>query len=1816
MRRDAAAKVDEFRGCLRVHAAELSKNVTSLLIGVLDGGAAGDASKDMVMGRDDFVSRVTTIRNIRQKFSPKDVMDVYDEAALELGTKKVTAPALIEYFSNSISKTRSMALKLRGAIQQDFVGITEYRNAFSSITGDDENYAEFNSFADFTEDMLDMDEGTISDADAAALYAFVDKDADGRVSLNDFLEFVVGQSMEAIRGLSTGNENTIVDMTLSAVTMDEELNRLRYAKIAPDMGGKAAPTDPNYGSFGKGVSLWVWRHRQGTAFGRLKPIIDIQLDDSSSYAPLVISGYTCLATPVSSGQYLWIKRATNNEEEKDAIVDLKITIEAKANTGTSPGVGWSRVEGNFAKSMFSSSGATLWFKSLRNRTKNAKLSSLRTGASALSNQTRGAGLMKAAKRVLRNFVPLTAMSELYSNSRGGKSKDDGGEAESKMEKRSDSDFDFTKLYSLYNGEAPYMSSKNFHRILIDAGIRLNSADERLCYSFFDVDQAGYGYLKRKDFVRALVYNDDDLDYVIDKLRMKLLQDRAAMTDKDGHQRNTLRVSRILSHIFKHINSNGDNVMSVKEFTATVAKLGIFLLREEGNCIMKTMDVDGDGRIEEDDFIRFLRSQSLARKRRATRIFDYSQKLKQWLRQGSSASSSSSRNQWAILKQRNEKASGGTFPGHLGPVDLYQLLSAQGVEISYSEACELSLLVTPNQQGIKEVDLDAFMSNHSRNIGELMAILERDIMKEVIDVYRAHRAAARTDGSVDTELNERYAAAVGSVVGRIEASTNVESAAPAAGGAPVPSAESAAKCDVVSVAQLKAGVEAAMGRPPTHGALPNQEEWAIVAVLVGAGRFENDAYGVHAKQFVEGVCSYVAGDLAHAAKGEVVNLDVLCNELRGMIQDEAKLAGNGRGTDYVAVFSSFDRDGGGTIDLDEFSAMLKKLQLVDRLPEKQVPDLLKIFDRHNTGSVTFDDFLYFVESGGKLDDMAPIDEEDEEEDFGLGSNLPPAKITNNPDCDWLLWYMYRQACKIGRRDPEIVISELEANLRNVDSTSPDMGIPAMKLWQVLMDMKLASNMRKSQFDAGMYFLAMDGDGSRDEDPIDYLSLTKYITRMGFAYNALVQERRTVDMKKFSHLLASLKKGLINLDNANSSSVDMTPSAATPSVLIGSHFERILRRQDSNQDGLLTVPEFSQALRRIDVVDARSWTKAMIRKLFEECGNRSDGLLNIMDFGKMVRGDYSGSGGGAFGERTIDELSDDDDDNIFTLQKNTSDTSLFKKVSDVMMDLVPMSRSGGSSPNSLTTHVEAVRSTIYKYFHRFDPSGKGLVSEEQFSKFSLKSGLKTRLRAAELRKLTSKLRKKTSDGFGISVIDYEKLCRMLSPPSDSLPRSRIDAVMNSLQEAARTSALSDRSFITLCSLADPKLSGKISSEEFCIVCKMMGYAIASNELEMFKEAMSESLGGGRADYGDLIDYNQANRLLSAYTPGAQLSSSTFADQDRYRVQHRAENGSLPAYATPGTVTRMPFSPGATTGPGLDTQRSVRTHGGRYVSTPMYHDRGYSATTPASAPRGATSTISGSVEERALATLAGRISNSRYALRLNQPVMSALLRHCEEKDRNNSGYLPESALQAVFEDCDIILTPPDLRAIRTRFARSVVDDDIEYHAMCTFLKDAITSSSSVEGSATSSFLQSPAITRKLATFRADGLDVRKVFQDADYDGHGTVPSTRFAETIRRYALLQSERQLGIAMEEHACVSDRNKINYEDFCDALDMAERASSSRHGVGFGSSTKSAVSGDGYDGVRSSRDRLRSSREATGSEMDGRPPYGAPAQVGRNSYDYN
>jgi hypothetical protein len=86
--------------------------------------------------------------------------------------------------------------------------------------------------------------------------------------------------------------------------------------------------------------------------GRLKTIVDIQLNALSVSSAMVLAGYTCLSAQVS-GQWVWIKRAQTEEEEKDALLDLVVTIGLQKNPNdkiwTSPGVGWNRVDGNFGK---------------------------------------------------------------------------------------------------------------------------------------------------------------------------------------------------------------------------------------------------------------------------------------------------------------------------------------------------------------------------------------------------------------------------------------------------------------------------------------------------------------------------------------------------------------------------------------------------------------------------------------------------------------------------------------------------------------------------------------------------------------------------------------------------------------------------------------------------------------------------------------------------------------------------------------------------------------------------------------------------------------------------------------------------------------------------------------------------------------------------------------------------------------------------------------------------------------------------------------------------------------------------------------------------------------------------------------------------------------------------------------------------------------------------------------------------------------------------------------------------------------------------
>ena len=1796
---DFSNKAEEFRSALRVHAMENNADVRAVLLKLFEGDSKAQLGVSGAISDSVFNELLNGVRSIRQKFTPNDLQDIYNEALSEFGPNGMIAANLVEYFSRTITKARSLAAQLRKLIAEEYTGgVSDYDQAFDSIANVGSNSVDMDSFIDFTEDVLDLPEGSIQDKDAKELYAFVDRNGDGIVGRDDFVEFMLGQSADAIRRLVPSNDDIIVDVQASTTVAQEvDLKKAGYTQLIPDLTSMPGVSLATHGSFGNGQSLWSWKYKQGTCGGRLRPVVDIRLESFKTSSDLVLLGYTCLTTSIA-GQWIWIKRANNSEQAKDGIADLRVTLGkskvASDKIWSSPGVGWSHVEGNFNKTLFGLGGgdAFLWFRPARTRASNMGLK-----IGPMNTASRQARLRQAIRIAIRQHVPLSVLPA--NAQRGAKSVVAGQDSNA-----GSANFDFAQLFGMYVGTDNTLSLSNWRRLLHDVGACVDRPDDKICYSYVDIDLSGS--LHRKEYVSFLVLTEFEIDNVVDDIREKLLQ------HKHHKSQNILRQSRVLSHIFKHVNASRDKILSQAELGALCSTLQIFLVGEEVAVIMERMDLDKDGRVEEGDFLRFLKMESDALSRRALRIHNAASQLRRWLVRGSDQSSALSLNksittQWGELKKRCEKVSGAAFPGYLSAQDLQNVLAHQGVHLSFLEASELALVIAPHRNArIQQPDLESFMKGSCRSIGELVAIVERDTMKGIIDLYRAHRNVVNSDGVTDDVLFRKYADAVDEILQRVLASQHGDIGEQEWAGvkAITNKAIQSTSPAVVAIAQLKAGIEASMGRPP-NSPLPNLEEWAILAVLVGSASAEDDIFGVHAKPFVEGFCVYCAGNVGAVEKSEVVSLDAMCTQLRAMIKDEALHLGGGKHADYVSVFHIFDTNGNGSISLQEFSNMLSRLQLIERLSKNQIPQLLKAFDVSNTGAVSYEDFLRFLESSREdEDDDIALDDDDESDSLllGLGSNTPPAAITGNSECDWLLWFLWRQACRSSHRDPESLIADLETSckqLAKVDTDSSNnkdyRGLSSETLWRQIGEHRMQGSMTRAQFESGVHFVSLDGRG-RNDDPVDFLSLCRYVIRMGRAYNGLVQERRNVDGRKFSHLFASLQKQLIQMDVSRQS--DSEPGVSTPEGLSGSYFERVLRRQDSNQDGLLTVPEFKLGLRRMQVRDERQWTKPMIRKLFEETDNRADGLIGIAEFGRVVRGDYSRDV-----EIRNENLSDDEDDRIFSAQRVTPDSTLQRKVSSILMDLVPLSGQTGS-PNAISTHCDAVRSAIYRFFQRFDTESNGLIAEDQFQVFARKSGLQSRLRGGELRKLIGKLRVRGA-GRETAVVDYEKLCRMIAPNSDSVPRARADAIMLRLQEAARTSALADRSFMNLCTLADHRMTGYISVDEMLIVIKMMGCALTPSELQMVRDLQSDQNGrGDNQERGQVvskssIDYRRFNHLLTTYSPGAFTSTTMFTESkdDVYRV--RPQSGALPAYATASGVTRVPPSPNATIS--LDQMRGVQNSGGAYTPMQVSVDR-LSSTGPmtsfgASFRLGTVGrsqlgglNIGGSVD-RMLSALARRIAESALG-RAGLAPISAFQRCCEEIDGSNSGRISEAALQSLCDDYGILLTPADFHDVRKRFGSMGGDGRVDYFGLCQTLK-SLDATNSVAVSGSSGFveiLKSPFVSRRLRNIRSDGVDMRRVFEDADLERLGTIDSRRFMDIVMRFGLVQTERQLCLAAEEFACLGNRSHINYREFCDALESAENSRRAIDGENVGSSQKfdrsygrldrSTVMGSGYDGLRS------------------------------------
>lgn len=408
---------DDFRAVFRSMASDTNKTISSVLHDTFDRYLVIDiADNKSYLYLEKFELVCMSIKKFRNKFNKEDLQDIFDEIGPSSTSGKTTIDELIDFCQRTISKARILAMKARANIIQQFRGNEgDYRRLFSSLCIQDSNFAEKEPFVDFIEDMLECN---ISDNDGLALYSLFDVDGDGKVSIDDFLTFIMGQTPEAARALELQNTQSIVDIKISInAAQDAEFLRIGYEQLLPtdevlkalNNGASAAATQ---GTFGKKESLWIWRKKNGNASGRLRPIVDIQLDSSATSSALVLSGYTSLSQQIA-GQYLWIKRAFLYEDEAEAIIELYVTIGMKKNPGdriwSSPGVGWIRVDGNFAKSRFGGLDGFLWFKPLRTRSVDAHTVSPIHAAAGISEDTRVFRMIAAVRNAIRTYIPLDCM---------------------------------------------------------------------------------------------------------------------------------------------------------------------------------------------------------------------------------------------------------------------------------------------------------------------------------------------------------------------------------------------------------------------------------------------------------------------------------------------------------------------------------------------------------------------------------------------------------------------------------------------------------------------------------------------------------------------------------------------------------------------------------------------------------------------------------------------------------------------------------------------------------------------------------------------------------------------------------------------------------------------------------------------------------------------------------------------------------------------------------------------------------------------------------------------------------------------------------------------------------------------------------------------------------------------------------------------------------------------------------------------------------------------------------------------------------------
>ena len=935
-----------------------------------------------------------------------------------------------------------------------------------------------------------------------------------------------------------------------------------------------------------------------------------------------------------------------------------------------------------------------------------------------------------------------------------------------------------------------------------------------CFYCFNIKQDKY--ISHEEFAGILNLTDYHVDNVTQLIRSKLLrsftgggggtggkqgksfksmrnikfdEDRNAQLGKTSTQ---IKENRLLSNIFNSVNLNKDGVLSQDEVQDLCIKLHIYVTDVEAAKILQRMDMNGDDRVEESDFINFVQKEDDVIVRKATRVRDAASQVRNYFKRRTAHNTTTANKhqmkEWNDLKRRHE-VSHRRFPGYLNVEDMMLLLAGMGLYLSPVETYDVVFAMALDKNGkIYPNDLDAFASRSCRSVGELTALLERDVMAPVLTIYRLFRDSARADDEMVKQRGVDYQGAMKDILKSIQdahakevlvhkttgTSTNTNgnantpptppntNAGSSGTGTGTGGARNTHSVDVVSVSALKRGFEDALKgyQTPDH-LMPNLEEYVCLATVVGAEVASDGFYGIKVKEFVEGLCVYVAGDIgAPLATG--YSLDLLCRDLRKMILEESVNAAytsndskskgdlqmSRKNPDFIATFNLFDQDHNGNLSINEFKDLLLRLQLVDALPQEQLPSLLQLFDKNAKGHITCDDFISFVRSGGT--DLLGDDDGDSvhsnyEEDL-LQCQSPPVAITQNADCDFLAWQLWRQSLLMDSQDPESIVTDIETACCDVEIAvramedsegagtglgdtsgnglfpsnphAPSGYIAKDELWQIVKDVTMSvggdtSNVviSRSIFEKGVTPLMENskkhnsGSGSGSSNAkVDYESLCKHVIRMGRAFNVQVQTKNADKEKKYIKMKADLFHDMLSQMNSDGSGSGTGAGAGSGTTNKLSKYEKVFRRLDHNGDGKISYQEFKDGLKRIRFKDQKHWTVSMIRRLFSDMDEDHDGDLSIAELTSALRsGAGGGSGAGGLGNgkmnkkmsKTGDKWYDSDDESsqsrledddflLFSQRKKTfSEYELYRKIFDILLDTIPANALEEANPHIRTS-----------------------------------------------------------------------------------------------------------------------------------------------------------------------------------------------------------------------------------------------------------------------------------------------------------------------------------------------------------------------------------------------------------------------------------------------------------------------------------------------------------------------------------------------------